>query len=161
MTEARKDFISWEEFFMGAAQLAALRSKDPSTQVGSCIVTPQNKIVSTGYNGPPAGVPSDDIPWDREGSFVNTKYPYVCHSELNSILNASVPLDGCRIYVSLFPCHECAKAIIQSGIKEVIYISDKYFGTDSNRASKFLLEKARVSYRKFVSDLGGLSIDFN
>ena len=127
----RQDYLSWDEYFMGIALLSAQRSKDNSTQVGACIVNKENKILSVGYNGMPTGCNDDDMPWEREGDFLNTKYPYVCHAELNAILNYNGgSLKGARVYVTLFPCNECTKAIIQSGIKEIIYLSDKYADTD-------------------------------
>ena len=135
----RKDYLSWDEYFMGVAKLSALRSKDPNTQVGACIVSSDKRILSIGYNGAPNGFHDDEFPWDREGEPLNTKYLYVCHAELNAILNYRghrKDLEGASIYVALFPCNECAKAIIQSGIKEVIYISDKYKDTDGVKASK-------------------------
>ena len=135
---------------MGVAKLSALRSKDPSTQVGACIVGADNRILSIGYNGTPNGFPDSDFPWDREGDALNTKYFYVCHAELNAILNFRGnrrDLEGARIYVALFPCNECAKAIIQCGIKEVVYLSDKYNGTEGNIASKRLFDKCGVTYR--------------
>ncbi len=144
----RKDYISWDEYFMGVALLASMRSKDPSTTVGACIVNSDNKIISTGYNGSPTGYDDDTMPWDREGDFQNTKYAYVCHSELNAILNSPSIVKGCKVYVTLFPCNECAKAIVQSGIKEVIYLSDKYKDTDSNCVSKRILDTCGVKYRK-------------
>lgn len=150
----RENYISWDEYFMGIALLSAERSKDPSTQVGACIVSGENKIISTGYNGMPIGIPDDEMPWEREAENVNdTKYPYVCHAELNAILNSTVLIQqqNARIYVALFPCNECAKAIIQSGIKEIIYASDKYANTDSTIASKMMLDKAGVTYRKYQS----------
>lgn len=141
----RLNYISWDEFFMGVANLAAQRSKDPNTQVGACIVK-DYKIVSTGYNGFPFGCDDDEYPWDRESDDeYKTKYPYVVHAELNAILNArGVDLTNAIIYVSLFPCHECAKAIIQSGIKTIKYNSDKYDGTPDNIASKKMLKDAGV-----------------
>lgn len=147
----REDYLSWDEYFMGIALLSAERSKDPNTQVGSCIVNDENKIVSVGYNGAPTKFSDDIMPWDREGDFVNTKYAYVCHSELNAILNSQGSVKGSRIYVALFPCNECAKAIIQSGIKEVIYLSDKYNGTDGNIVSKKLFDECGVVYRQYES----------
>ena len=134
----REDYISWDEYFMGVSLLASMRSKDPNTQVGACIVGDDNKIISVGYNGFPRGCSDDVFPWERSGANMNdTKYPFVCHAELNAILNAGGQnLVGAKIYVALFPCNECAKAIIQSGIKEVIYISDKYAETDATKASK-------------------------
>ena len=131
----RKDYITWDEYFMGIAQLAAERSKDPNTQVGACIVNDEHKIVSVGYNGMPRGVKDADMPWAREGNFLDTKYPFVCHAELNAVLNSNAAdLSGCTLYVTLFPCNECAKAIIQSGIKRVVYHSNKYAGSDSVKA---------------------------
>ena len=146
--EKRKDYISWDEYFMGIAQLAALRSKDPNTQVGACIVSPEHKILSMGYNGFPLGCSDDEFPWCREGE--DNKYLYIAHSELNAILNyRGGSLEGTTIYVTLFPCNECAKAIIQAGIKEVVYDSDKYSGTVATVASKRMLETAGVSLRKY------------
>lgn len=146
----RVDYLEWDDYFMGIAVLSARRSKDPGTQVGACIVNGKNRIVGVGYNGFPTGCSDDELPWDREGEFLETKYPYVCHAELNAILNATEPLDGCRIYVDLFPCNECAKAIIQSGIKKVIYLSDKYSDTDPVKASKKMLELSGVEYVKLT-----------
>ncbi|MCM1120168.1 MAG: dCMP deaminase family protein [bacterium] len=146
MNGKRKDYISWDEYFMGVAQLSGMRSKDPGTQVGACIVSRDNKILSMGYNGFPNGCSDDDFPWEREGeSELDTKYPFVTHSELNAILNyRGGSLEGTKLYVSLFPCNECAKAIIQAGIKTVVYASDKYNGIPSNTASKRMLEAAGV-----------------
>ena len=139
----RKDYISWDEYFMGIAILSAMRSKDDSSQVGACIVSPENKILSLGYNGMPIGCNDDDMPWDREGDELETKYMYVCHAELNAILNsAHSDLRGSRVYVTLFPCNECAKAIIQSGIREIIYLSDKYHDTNASIASRRLFNMA-------------------
>lgn len=158
----RQDYLSWDEYFMGVALLAARRSKDPSTQVGACIVDPQNIILSTGYNGFPYGCSDDEYPWARRGELCDTKYPFVVHAELNAILNAQGrSLRGARIYVALFPCNECAKAIIQSGIKEVIYISDKYRNTDSVRASKRMFDAAGVKYTKLEMKRDKLVIDFS
>ena len=146
----RKDYISWDEYFMGVSMLAGMRSKDPNTQVGACIVSKDNKILSMGYNGLPNGCSDDDFPWDREGEMLETKYPFVTHSELNAILNyRGGSLDGTKLYVSLFPCNECAKAIIQAGIRTVIYQSDKYNGMDSNTASKRLFDAAGVKYYQY------------
>jgi len=148
----RQDYITWDEYFMGLAILSAERSKDPNTQVGACIVNGDNKIISVGYNGAPNGYDDDkDMTWEREGNFLETKYTYACHSELNAILNSSVSVKDCKIYVTLFPCNECAKAIIQSGIKEVIYLSDKYDGTDMNIAAKKMLGTCGVKYTKYES----------
>lgn len=148
--DKRTDYISWDEYFMAVAVLSSKRSKDPNTQVGACIVSPENKIVGTGYNGFPIGCSDDVLPWKREGQPYDTKYMYVCHAELNAILNSTRSLEGCRIYVALFPCNECAKAIIQSGIKTVIYKEDKYADTDGVRASKRMFEEAGVEYRQMV-----------
>ena len=156
----RSNYISWDEYFMGIALLSGERSKDPNSQVGACIVSPYNKILSIGYNGFPIGCSDDEIPWDREGDFVDTKYPYVCHSELNAILNyTGSTLKQSRIYVTLFPCNECAKAIIQSGIKEVIYMSDKYKDTDSVKVSKKMLDMAGVKYTQYKSKGVKLELD--
>ena len=140
----RTDVLTWDEYFMGLAHLSALRSKEPSTQVGAAIVNDQHKVVSIGYNGFPNGCSDDEYPWEREGAVNETKYPFVVHAELNAILNSSRDLHGCSIYVSLFPCNECAKAIIQSGIKRVVYECDKYADTDSVIASKRMLRSAGV-----------------
>ncbi len=142
--------------------LSACRSKDPNTQVGACIVNDKNKIVGAGYNGLPTGCNDDEFPWDKEGNFLDTKYPYICHAELNAILNnIGMDLSGCKIYTALFPCNECTKAIIQSGITEVIYLSDKYEGTDVFKASKIMLDKAGVTYRKVVATIKSLQLSFN
>ena len=154
----RLDYLSWDEYFMGVAKLAARRSKDPSTQVGACIVSPENIIISTGYNGMPKGCSDDEFPWGREGA--ETKYPYVVHAELNAILNANGrDLRGSRVYVALFPCNECAKAIIQSGVKEVVYLSDKYNGTAENTASKRMLDAAGIKYSRLRAATKSITID--
>lgn len=154
----RTDYITWDEYFMGVAKLAARRSKDPSTQVGACIVSPENIIISTGYNGMPHGCSDDEFPWAREGA--ETKYPYVVHAELNAILNANGRnLKDSRVYVALFPCNECAKAIIQSGVKEVVYLSDKYCGTAENIASKRMLDAAGVKYTQLRPATRKITID--
>lgn len=155
----RQDYISWDEYFMGVAMLAAYRSKDPNTQVGACIVSQDNVIISTGYNGLPNGCSDDEYPWDREGK--ETKYPFVVHAELNAILNSGGrKLSGAKLYVALFPCNECAKAIIQSGIKEIYYLSDKYADTPSTRNSKRMLDSAGVKYRPLVPKTKKITIDF-
>jgi dCMP deaminase len=157
----RTDYISWDEYFMGVALLSGKRSKDPNTQVGACIVNTQNKIVGAGYNGLPIGCSDEDFPWEKSGDFLNTKYPYVCHAELNAILNnIGMNLSGCRIYTALFPCNECAKAIIQSGIREVIYLSDKYDGTEVSIASKSMLDAAGVSQRRVVVNRKSIELSF-
>ena len=155
----RTDYISWDEYFMGVAKLAAHRSKDPSTQVGACIVSQDNIIISTGYNGMPKGCSDDEFPWDREGE--QTKYPFVVHAELNAILNANGrDLRGSRVYVALFPCNECAKAIIQSGVKEVVYLSDKYANTPGVQASKRMLDAAGVKYTQLRPATKAITLDF-
>jgi dCMP deaminase len=147
----RTDYLSWDDYFMSVALLSAQRSKDPNTQVGACIVNTQKRIVGVGYNGFPTGCSDDTLPWQREGNFTDTKYPYVCHAELNAVLN-SVPgdLSGCTIYVALFPCNECAKVIIQAGIREVVYLSDKYSETDSVRASKRMFDQVGIVCRQLT-----------
>ena len=149
----REDYISWDEYFMGVAQLSGMRSKDPNTQVGACIVSSDNKILSMGYNGFPMGCSDEEFPWAREEDVtgdadgLDTKYPFVTHGELNAILNyRGGSLEGTKLYVSLFPCNECAKAIIQAGIRTIVYDCDKYVGTPSNKASKRMLDAAGVAY---------------
>lgn len=153
MGNKRKDYISWDEYFMGVAMLSGKRSKDPNTQVGACIVGSDNRILSMGYNGFPNGCSDEEFPWDREGDKpLMTKYPYVTHSELNAILNyRGGTLDGTKLYVTLFPCNECAKAIIQCGIKSIVYAIDKYADSDSVIASKKMLDAAGVTYYQYVS----------
>lgn len=145
----RKDYISWDEYFMGVAQLSARRSKDPNTQVGACIVNKEKRIIGIGYNGFPSKLSDDEFPWENDGEFVNTKYPYVVHAEMNALLNATREVTGGTIYVTLFPCHECSKMLIQSGIEEIVYLDDKYNDTESDLAAKKMLDAAKVNYRKF------------
>ncbi len=160
MSGKRADYINWDEYFMGVAHLSGMRSKDPSTQVGSCIVSRSNKILSMGYNGFPSGCSDEDFPWAREGSELETKYPFVTHSELNAILNyRGGSLEGTKLYVSLFPCNECAKAIIQAGIRTVVYDSDKYAGTPMNVASKKMFDAAGVEYVKYERTGKKIEID--
>lgn len=150
MGEKRRDYISWDEYFMSVAKLAGMRSKDPNSQVGACIVSQDNKILSMGYNGFPKGCSDDEFPWAREGQPLDTKYLYVVHSELNAILNyRGGSLEGAKLYVSLFPCNECAKAIIQSGIKTIVYDEDKYHDTPSTIASRRMLDAAGVRYYRY------------
>ena len=157
----RQGYISWDEYFMGVALLSAKRSKDPNTQVGACIVNDKNKIVGAGYNGLPIGCHDVEFPWSKEGDFLDTKYPFVCHAELNAILNnIGMDLKGCKIYTALFPCNECTKAIVQSGITEVVFLSDKYDGTDASKASKLMLDKAGVQYRKVNTSLSNILLSF-
>ena len=158
----REDYLSWDEYFMGIAILSSYRSKDPNTQGGACIVNNNNRIMSMGYNGFPAGCSDDEFPWERIGNDYDTKYPYVCHAELNAILNCrGANLEGSRIYVALFPCNECAKAIIQSGIKEVVYLSDKYAETMGTKASKRMLTAAGVKLTKLIMNRDKIVINFD
>ena len=155
LNKNRKNYLAWDEYFMSVAKLSAMRSKDPSTQVGACIASNTNRILSTGYNGAPNGIEDKYFPWDREGEFLNTKYPYVCHAEMNCILSYrgdNKDLENARIYVDLFPCNECAKIIIQSGIKEVIYLCDKYADTDGVKASKKMFDACGVKYKQINMD---------
>ena len=150
MSQKRSDYITWDEYFMGVALFSMQRSKDANTQVGACIVSDENKILSVGYNGMPTGCNDDDMPWGRDGAGLDTKYPYVCHAELNAILNSGTSLKGARLYVTLFPCNECAKAIIQSGISEVVCLSDKYADSESTRASKMMFGMVGVKCRRYT-----------
>lgn len=146
----RIGYLSWDGYFMGIALLSAQRSKDSNTQVGACIVSEENKILSVGYNGMPIGCSDDEMPWGKEGEALETKYPYVCHAELNAILNYNGgSLKGAKLYTTLFPCNECAKAIIQSGIKEIVYLEDKYATTDSVKASKKMFDLVHISYKPY------------
>ncbi|OQX10964.1 MAG: cytidine deaminase [Desulfobulbaceae bacterium A2] len=157
----REDYLTWDEYFMAVALLSGLRSKDPNTQVGACVADSRNKIVGVGYNGFPWGCSDDVLPWAREGAYLDTKYPYVCHAELNAVINSiSRDLRDCRLYVALFPCNECTKVIIQAGIREIIYLSDKYAQTDTVKAAKIMLDKAQASYRRFVPTRTSIQLDF-
>ena len=155
INKQRKEYLTWDEYFMSIARLTSKRSKDPNTQVGACIVDSGNRILSVGYNGAPNGFNDDYFPWDREGDFKETKYAYCCHAEMNAILNyrgSRKDLEGAKVYVDLFPCNECAKLIVQSGIKEVVFLSDKYKEADNNIVSRKILDTCGVSYRKFEID---------
>lgn len=155
----REGYLSWDEYFMGVAELSAMRSKDPSTQVGACIVSKDNKIMTVGYNGMPKFCSDDEFPWDREGNALDTKYFFVCHAELNAILNyRGGSLEGSKIYTTLFPCNECAKAIIQAGVSEIIYKSDKYANTDSTLASKMMFKAAGIKLTPYT--MGDKNITF-
>ena len=158
----RDDVLSWDQYFMGVALLSAKRSKEPSTQVGACIVNEDKRIIGIGYNGFPRGCSDDVFPWGKgDLNKLNTKYPYVVHAEQNAILNArGKNLEGCRIYVNLFPCHDCARNIIQSGIKKVYYLEDKYKDTDSIKASKFMFEKAKVECIRLKPRTDKIEISF-
>jgi len=147
----RTDYISWDEYFMGVASLSAMRSKDPKTQVGACIVNTEKRIIGIGYNGFPVGVEDDDFPWNTGETWLDSKYPYVVHAEPNAILNATVSLKNATLYVTLFPCNECAKLIIQSGIKELVFLEDKYHDRDSFVASRKMFEAAGVLMRQMSS----------
>lgn len=158
----REGYLCWDDYFMSVALLSGKRSKDPNTQVGACIVNKNNVIESIGYNGLPKGCSDDEFPWEKEGEMLNTKYPFVVHAELNAILNANgKDLSGCKIYVALFPCNECAKAIIQSGISEVVYLSDKYSNTDSVKASKMMFKCAGVELRQLVPSYKEINLSLN
>lgn len=160
MSNKRKDYISWDEYFMGVAYLSAMRSKDPSTQVGACIVSPEHKILSMGYNGFPNGCSDDEYPWGKVGEEIDCKYLYTTHSELNAILNyRGGSLEGAKMYVTLFPCNECAKAIIQAGIKEIVYDCDKYAETPSVVASKKMLSSAGVKYTPYSRSGKKITVD--
>ncbi len=161
MADKREGYISWEEYFMGVALLAAERSKDPNTQVGACIVDGQNRILATGYNGFPQGCSDDEFPWNRDEALGETKYQFVVHAELNAILNArGKSLAGSKLYVGLFPCNECAKAIIQAGISEVIYLSDKYATTPSTLASKRMLGAAGIKLTQIKPTRASIVLNF-
>ena len=156
----RADYLSWDEYFMGIATLSAMRSKDPSTQVGACIVNEDKRILSMGYNGMPRCCSDDEYPWDKNDSALESKYLYVCHAEFNAILNCSVgSVKGCTVYTTLFPCNECAKAIIQSGIREVVYMSDKYADSDSVIAAKRMFTTAGVVFRRY--EQSGKEVSFS
>jgi dCMP deaminase len=148
--DKRKDYLDWDEAFMQISNLISKRSKDPSTQNGACIVNDKNIIIALGYNGFPRGCHDDKLPWCRDGKLIKTKYAYVVHAEANALMNASAPTDGCRLYATLFPCNECAKMIIQHGIREVIYDSDKYKDVDIFKAGKRLLRMAGVTLRQYI-----------
>jgi len=156
----RADYISWDECFMALAITASKRSKDPSTQVGSCIINNKKRVIGIGYNGFPNGCSDDDLPWGKVGNELDTKYFYVCHSEKNAIHNSTDNLEGATIYVTLFPCNFCAQDIIQSGIKKVIYLNDKYHNTNSCIASRKLFDLAGITYVKFEPSRSYLKLNF-
>lgn len=148
-----ENYIDWDSYFMGIADLSSFRSKDPNSKVGACIVSEDNRILSIGYNGCPNGFDDKYMPWNREAECeVNRKYFYVVHAEANAILNYKgnkEDLKNATVYVNLFPCNECAKMIVQLGIKNIVYSSDKYNGTDGNQVAKILFDRCGVKYRKF------------
>ncbi|MCA9478091.1 MAG: AAA family ATPase [Nanoarchaeota archaeon] len=158
-SKKRENYLSWDDYFMGVALLSAQRSKDPNTQVGACIVNSEKRIVGIGYNGWPTGIKEDDLPWSREGSYLETKYPYVVHAEKNAIANATTDLKGATIYVSLSPCNSCAQLIIQKGIKEVVYMSDKYKDVDVFIAGAKILELAGVKRRQFIPHTDRITVN--
>ena len=163
ISQMRKDYISWDEYYMGVAVLSSYRSKDPSTQVGACIVDSNHRILSVGYNGTPNGMNDEAFNWSRKGDFQNSKYAYVIHAEPNAIMNFSgntADLKGATIYVTLFPCNECAKLIVQSGIKKVVYLSDKYKDSDSTIASKQIFDGCGVEYEQFIPKNDSLTLNF-
>lgn len=150
MPDKRNDVITWDEFFMRVAIAAQLRSKDPNTQVGACIADTNHRILSVGYNGTPSALNDDDFPWGSSDDPLLDKHSYVVHAEANAVLNyrgSLKDLSGGTVYVTLFPCHECAKILAQVGIGEVVYLSDKYDGTESNQISKRILDSCGISYR--------------
>lgn len=151
MTSPRQNAISWDECFMRMAHVMAERSKDPSTQAGAVIADQHNVVVGLGYNGFPRGVDNHTFPWEREGTFLNTKYAYVCHAEENAVYNANNSTKGCRIYCTLFPCNECAKTLIQNGLVEIVYESDKYHEVDAFVAARRMFESAGVTCTQYVS----------
>lgn len=158
-TGKRSDYISWDDYFMAVAFLSAQRSKDPTTQVGTCIVNEEKKIVGVGYNGFPIGCSDDDLPWGREGAtLADTKYPYSCHSELNAIMNSnSLNLKGCTLYTAYFPCNECAKLIIQSGIRHVKYLRMYDKGVQT---AQRMFALAGVTCEQFTPKQKRILIDF-
>lgn len=162
LNKKRDNYLHWPDYFMATAFLSAQRSKDPRTQVGACIVNEENKIVGIGYNGMPVGCHDDEMPWGRDSdNILETKQLYVCHAELNAVLNKnSADVKNCTIYVALFPCNECAKVVIQSGIKEVVYYSDKYKDKPEFVASKKMLDMAGVKYRQHIPKQKQILIDF-
>ncbi len=150
MPDKRSDVITWDEFFMRVAVAAQLRSKDPNTQVGACIADTNHRILSVGYNGTPSALNDDDFPWGSSDDPLLDKHSYVVHAEANAVLNyrgSLKDLSGGTVYVTLFPCHECAKILAQVGIGEIVYLSDKYDGTESNQISKRILDSCGISYR--------------
>lgn len=154
VNKQRQNYLSWDEYFMGIAVLSSMRSKDPNTQVGACIVK-NNRILSIGYNGTPNGFEDKFFPWGREGNFLNTKYPFVCHAEMNAISNFEgnkKDFNGAKLYVTLFPCNECAKLVVQNGIKEIVYLEDKYKDTDGVKASKLMFDTCGIKYKEFPKD---------
>ena len=154
MDTKRTDYLSWDEYFMAIARLSAQRSKDPYTQVGACIVNPDKKIVGIGYNGMPTGCSDDELPWGKTGDVLDVKYTYVCHAEMNAIMNKnSADVKGCTIFVDLFPCNECAKLIIQAGIREVVYLRDKHTNEAKGIASRKMLQMAGILMRQFKSSI--------
>ena len=162
LNQRRTNYLGWDDYFMSVAFLSAQRSKDPSSQVGACIVNPDKKIVGIGYNGMPVGCSDEILPWSRTGeTIMDTKYAYVCHAELNAIMNKnSFDVTGCSLFVALFPCYECAKVIVQSRIREVVYYSDKYHDRPEMKASRRMFNLAGISYRQHRPEASQICIDF-
>ncbi|XP_038055360.1 deoxycytidylate deaminase-like [Patiria miniata] len=161
VAKKRDNYLDWDEYFMAVAFLSAQRSKDPSSQVGACIVNQEKKIVGIGYNGMPNKCDDDELPWGKDGEWLDQKYPYVCHAEMNAIMNKnSSDVKDCTIYVALFPCNECAKLIIQSGIRKIVFLSDKHHEKPATIASKKMLDMAKVEYVKYIPKQHKIEIDF-
>ena len=159
--KSRENVLSWDEYFMGVALLSAMRSKDPNSRVGTCIVNAQNRVVGIGYNGMPNGCSDEEFPWGRDSeSELDRKYPYVIHAELNAILNSAGDLTDCTLYTALFPCNECCKAIIQSGIKKVVYLVDKYADTDAVIAAKRMFDSSGVVYQEYAGRRDTINVRF-
>lgn len=143
----RENYLTWQEYFITIAQVCALRSKDPSTQVGTVIVNKNKEIIATGYNGLPWGCHDDNYPWENDDkNWLETKYPYVVHAEANAIIHARQNCFGFSLYTTLFPCGECAKLIIQSGIKEIYYSSDKHNEKEEVIVAKRMLKDAGIVF---------------
>ncbi|XP_044493405.1 deoxycytidylate deaminase [Mangifera indica] len=162
----RKGYLTWDDYFMSIAFLSAERSKDPHRQVGACLVSQDGVILGIGYNGFPRGCSDDKLPWAKKsktGNPLETKYPYVCHAEVNAILNTNhASAVGQRLYVTMFPCNECAKIIIQSGVSEVIYFVEKRLNNSDTAyvASHQLLSMAGVKVRKHQPQMNQIVIKF-
>ena len=158
----RENYLSWNAYFMAIAIVSSMRSKDPNTQVGACIVDENKKILGIGYNGFPIGCSDDIFPWERKGGFLDTKYPYVVHAEVNALVNSfdKKGLKNSSLFVTLFPCHECAKIIIQSGIKKIYYLNDCYAGTESHIASEKMLQSAGIECEKFIPEEDFILVNF-
>jgi dCMP deaminase len=152
-SEDAPSHLSWDEYFMAIALLTARRSKDPNTQVGACIVSRRRIILACGYNGFTAGCSDDAFPWQRSAPDPkHTKYMYVCHAEVNAILNCHAShseQEGATLYVTLFPCYQCAQAIVQARIRRVVYLKDPYHDDEKFQASRRIFDMADVEYEAF------------